>query len=57
MTKSNFKNSYDVISVMSLPKITSKNIFQYPITITGYASGLGLIIWWSLKKAVLVLKK
>jgi len=36
------------------------NFFQFgpfPIKISGYASGLALIIWWSLKKAVLVLKK
>jgi len=67
MTKSNFKYSYDVISVTSSPtlpknvtKITSQKFFQFsplPIKISGYASDLGLIIWWFLKKAVLVLKK
>jgi len=46
--------------VRSVPKITSQIFFQFgplSIKISGYVSGLGLIIWWSLKKAVLVLKK
>jgi len=30
---------------------------KFLVKISGCASGLGLIIWWSLKKAVLVLKK
>jgi len=37
----------------NVTKITSQKIFQFgllPIKVSGYASGLGLIIWWSLKK-------
>jgi len=53
------KYSYDVISATSSP-LRPQKFFQFgplPIKISGYASGLGLIIWCSLKKAVLVLKK
>jgi len=63
MRKSNFKFSYDVISVTSSPlrhRKTSQKFFRFgplSIKISGCDSGLGLIIWWSLKKVVLVLKK
>jgi len=49
-----------ITSLINVTKITSQKFFQFgpfPIKISGYAIGLGLIIWWSLKKAVLVLKK
>jgi len=46
-------------SPRNVTKIPSRKFFQFgslSIKISGYASGLELIIWWSLKKAVLVLK-
>jgi len=56
--------SFQWVITITLPKnvtkIASQIFFQFgplPIKISGYASGLGLIIWLSLKKAVLVLKK
>jgi len=52
-----FRNKLSKIITITSPKnitkITSQKIFQFgplPIKISGYASGLELIIRWSLKK-------
>jgi len=58
MTKSSFKK-LTITSPNNVTKITSQIFFQFGpllIKISGCASGHGLIIWWCLKKAVLVWK-
>jgi len=56
-----FEANYDKIKLQNIVMIssplryqeTSSKFFLYgplPIKISGYASGLKLIIWWSLKK-------
>jgi len=58
MTLFQWRHHYYVTEKLHQNNVTKFfQIGPLPIKISGYASGLGLIIWWSLKQAVLVLKK
>jgi len=63
-----FEADYDKIELQNIVMMSFQwchhhyviKIFQFgslPIKISGYGCGLGLMIWWSLKKAVLCPEK